>query len=99
MKKKENYSHEQGARELQAFKSVEISLSGWEVFSLVVAVQQLKTGFCADIGKTLDIAELTARKLHKILIPCPHVYTLLDRGWHLGESEPNSTIQSNDTNR
>jgi hypothetical protein len=94
MKRKENFPYEEGARELGALKTVEISLSGWAVYSLVVAVQRLKIESCADIGKTLDIAELTAKKLHKTLIPCPHVYTLLDQGWHLaGESEPNSTIQ------
>jgi hypothetical protein len=92
MKKNENFPHEQGARELQTLEQVEISLSGWEIYSLIVAVQRLKTGSCADVGKTLHIAELTARKLHKTLIPCPHVYTLLDQGWHLGESEPDSTI-------
>jgi hypothetical protein len=97
MKKKEIFPHEQGARELGTLETVEISLSGWEVYSLIVAVQRLKSASGADIGKTLHIAELTARKLHKTLIPCPHVYTLLDQGWHLGESELNST-QSNDTN-
>jgi len=51
----ENFSHEQGSRELQTFKQVEISLSGWEVYSLIVAVQRLKTASCADIGKTLHI--------------------------------------------
>jgi hypothetical protein len=38
MKRKENFPYEEGARELGALKTVEISLSGWAVYSLVVAV-------------------------------------------------------------
>ncbi|MEG4964470.1 MULTISPECIES: hypothetical protein [unclassified Microcoleus] len=84
--KQENLLHEQGVRELQDLKQVQIFLSGPEVHSLIAAVQLLKTTTRADrIGNTMKVAELAARKLHKSLIPCPNAYTLLDQGWNLTE--------------
>lgn len=95
----EKFPHEQGGRELRNLKQVEISLSGWEVYSLIAAVQLLKTTSRADsIGKTMNIAQVAARKLHRKLVPCHNVYTLLDQGWELGATEPDLTTQANDTN-
>jgi hypothetical protein len=72
-------------------------LSGLEIYSLIVAVQMWKAAsYNGKLTGTLILAELTARKLHKELVPCPDVYTILDQGWNL-ESKPDSITETNDT--
>jgi hypothetical protein len=87
---------EKVTHELHDLEQVQLFLSGLEVYSLIVAVQIWKATSCGKLDKTMKVAELTARKLHKAFIPCPNVYTLLDQGWNL-ESKPDSTTKTNDT--
>ena len=75
-------------RELLTSEQVQLSLSGVEVYSLVVAFQMWKATSCSGkLGTTKSVAEMTARKLHKALVACPHTYTLLDQGWNLERTD------------
>ena len=83
--------------ELYDLEQVQLCLSGLEIYLLIVAVQMWKAAFGGGkLTETLISAELTAKKLHKELVPCPNVYTLLDQGWNL-ESKPDSLTETNDT--
>jgi hypothetical protein len=81
---------EKSIEELENSKSVkvEIEVSTWEAYSLIVAFQLFKAKG-SNLLKVLSWGEMAARKLHRVLgHSCPRTYILLDNGWNLTESEP-----------
>jgi hypothetical protein len=82
-------------REVSDLKQVQIHLSGWEVYSLIAAVQSLKARNPKFI-KIMTTAEVAARKLHQEFLRCPNTYTLLDQGWDLTKLDLPS--KKNDSN-
>ena len=88
-------SEEKVRHELHDLEQVQLSLDGWELYSLIVATQMWKATSCGQLDKTMYLAELAARKLHKALIVCPNAYTFLDQGWTF--KKPDLGTQTNDT--
>ena len=61
---------------------IQIELSAWEAYSLVVAAQFFENN---RLSKIEVLGKVTARKLHgKLKNSCSATYKLLDNGWKLG---------------
>ena len=77
-------------KELENAKSVklEIEVSAWEAYSLIVDFQLFKAKG-NNLQSVLIVGEVAARRLHGLLIEsCPRSYILLDNGWNFTESKP-----------
>jgi len=77
-------------KELENAKSVklEIEVSAWEAYSLIVAFQLFKAKG-NNLQNVLTVGEVAARRLHRLLIEsCPRSYVLLDNGWNFTEAKP-----------
>ena len=81
---------EKSIEELEKAQGVklEIELSVFEAYSLIVAFQLFKAKG-SNLLKVMSVGELAARTLHMLLKdPCPRTYILLDNGWNFPESKP-----------